>query len=88
MAESADTRFVKRIAIGSLDPAQPASEAESRERIALLNRCLAETPRGRIIAIEKPTAIVGVGNQQTVAQAVVYHVGFSRRPVWLDEDSN
>lgn len=88
MAKIEDVGFVKRIVVGSLNPEQPASETESREKIALLNRCLAETPRGRIIGIEHPTTVVTSGDQQAIVQTVVYHVGFTRRPVWLAEISD
>jgi hypothetical protein len=88
VAKIEDVGFVKRIVVGSLNPEQPASETESREKIALLNRCLAETPRGRIIGIEHPTTVVTSGDQQAIVQTVVYHVGFTRRPVWLAEISD
>jgi hypothetical protein len=85
MSTIEEIRFVKRIVVGSIEPDQPPSESQRRDAIDLLNRCLHSTPRGQIIGIEKQTAVVSAGDQQAIAQTVVYHVGFTRRPTWLPE---
>jgi hypothetical protein len=78
----ADISYVKRIVVGSSDPMAPKSEAEIAQTIALLNRCLSEPPKGRIIGIEKSFAVFQVGEHSAILQWLVYHVGFQRRPYW------
>lgn len=82
-----EIRFVKRIVIGSLDPERPMSPAECDERTKLLNKCLSEPPKGTIIALEKAGLIHGAGEQQVALQQITYHVGFSRKPYWLNDDT-
>ena len=54
----------------------------SRQEAAdLLNRCLSE--RGRIIGMEKNFNLLNIGEHQVVLQSLVYHIGFSRKPIWL-----
>lgn len=85
MFDLTDVRFVKRILVGSDNPARLHSPAEIEERTALLNRCLTGTPRGTIIGIEKNFTILHVGEHQVVLQWMVYHVGFQRKPPWLPD---
>ncbi len=83
MPDLSDVSFVKRIVVGTLDPAEPISERVNEAQIQLLNRCLHESPRGHIIAIEKPLTQVKIDDRIEVYQAVIYHVGFNRRPEWM-----
>jgi hypothetical protein len=80
----ADVRFIKRIVIGSDNPERMKTEAEINQAISLLNRCLTDSPKGHIIGAEKNFALLNVGEHQVVLQYVVYHIGFSRKPYWLD----
>ncbi len=80
-----DVRYVKRITIGSSDPAQLRDETFLEEQSEILNRCLNEVPRGHIIGQEKNVNVVRLGEQQVVIQSIVYHVGFKRKPIWLEE---
>lgn len=77
--------FVKRIAFGSLDPTAQRSDDGLDQSLALLNRCLDDYPRGRIIAKEVAVNVVSInkGQQQLMLEKVTYHVGFPRRPDWL-----
>lgn len=84
MADVSDVRFVKRISVGTSDPGHILSEEEIQKAVDLLNNCLSGTPRGKIIAIEKSFKILNVGEHQAVLQWIVYHVGFPRRPAWLE----
>lgn len=81
MIDLSDVSFVKRIVVGTTDP---ISEADNEAQIQLLNRCLHEQPRGRIIAIEKSLTPVKTDGHTEFVQAVIYHVGFARRPVWME----
>jgi len=85
MFDLTDVSFVKRIVVGNNDPERMQSEAEIQEAAALLNRCLNEPPKGRIIGIEKTFSILNIGEHQVVLQCLIYHVGFSRKPYWLED---
>jgi len=79
-----DVRFVKRITIGSSDPQHLKDENFLNKQADLLNRCLNEVPRGHIIGQEKNVNLIRLGEQQIVIQNIVYHVGFKRKPSWLE----
>ncbi len=79
-----DIAFVKRISIGSVDPQSPASEEQMEEQIALLNKCLSNYPRGRIIGKEISTGLFQMGEHQVSLQNITYHVGFTRKPHWFE----
>ena len=85
MLDLSDVLFVKRIVVGTLNPAEPVSEPVNEAQVQLLNRCLHGLPRGHIIAIEKPLTRVEIDERIEVSQAVIYHVGFSRRPLWMED---
>ncbi|MBC7950373.1 MAG: hypothetical protein H7Z12_00945 [Rhodospirillaceae bacterium] len=85
MFDLTDVGYVKRIVVGSTDPEKLSSEEAVQAEAALLNRCLSEAPRGRIIGVEKNFAVLNIGEHQVVLQAMTYHVGFARKPYWLDD---
>lgn len=80
-----DIRFVKRITVGNDKPDPMKTEEEIEAAMALLNRCLTELPRGRIIGMEKAFSLLNIGEHQVVLQHMTYHVGFPRKPAWLSE---
>lgn len=77
-------RFVKRVTVGNDDPERMRDPAEAEQAVELLNRCLNEVPRGRIMGTEKNFSILNIGEHQVVVQSICYHVGFERKPLWLD----
>ncbi len=79
-----DVKFVKRIEIGNLNPNHPMSDEKKAEQINLLNRCLNEYPKGKIIGKDISFAVYQIGEHQITMEVITYHVGFSRRPFWLD----
>jgi hypothetical protein len=85
MFDLTDIGFVKRIVVGSKDPERLSSEENIQAAVELLNRCLSDNPKGRIIGIEKTFNLLNIGEHQVVLQAMIYHVGFPRRPYWLPE---
>ena len=85
MIDISDVGYVKRIVVGSNNPANLQSEEQINTAMALLNRCLTETPKGRIIGIEKSFSILQVGEHNVVLQWLTYHVGFTRRPYWIED---
>ncbi|EBC1278831.1 hypothetical protein ACLH9T_004833 [Salmonella enterica] len=76
--------FVKRITIGNPTPSVPYSEEEVKQATSLLNKCLSEPPKGHIIGIEKNFILLNMGEHQVIQQWIVYHVGFERKPLWID----
>ncbi len=83
MFDLTDVGFVKRIVVGSYDPQNMLGQQEIQDAIDTLNRCLSDLPRGRVLGIEKTFSILNIGEHQVVLQAMIYHVGFSRKPGWL-----
>ncbi len=85
MFDLTDMHFVKRISIGTSNPSQMLSEEEVQQAMELLNRCLTGPPKGTIVGIEKSFKVLNIGEHQAVLQWLVYHVGFARKPLWLDD---
>jgi len=85
MFDLTDVRYVKRIVVGTDDPAHLKTPEEIREAQALLNRCLSEPPKGTIIGIEKGFVMLNIGEHQVVLQWLCYHIGFSRKPMCLPD---
>jgi hypothetical protein len=71
--------YVKRVVIGNTDPEKTVNEEDIEKQRQLLNRCLSDSPRGRIIGQEKNFYLLNIGEHQVVMQYIVYHVGFARR---------
>lgn len=80
-----DIGYVHRVVVGNDDPETQPDEEKYRRQEAYLNRCLREYPRGRIIGQEKNFYLLNVGEHQIVMQYIVYHVGFPRKPPWMQE---
>jgi hypothetical protein len=85
MIDLSDVRFVKRISVGTSDPAHILTEEDIQKAMDLLNRCLTGPPKGKIIGIEKSFKILNIGEHQAVLQWIVYHVGFKRKPIGLED---
>lgn len=85
MFDLTDVRFVKRIVIGSDNPAHIRTQAEVEAATQLLNQCLTGSPKGSIVGVEKSFALVQIGEHQVVLQWLAYHVGFARKPAWLND---
>lgn len=80
----ADVKYVKRVIVGNDNPESAPDEGKYERQIEFLNRCLSEMPRGRIIGQEKNFYLLNLGEHQVVMQYIVYHVGFERKPCWMD----
>ena len=78
-------RFIKRIVVGNDNPQSMRTEAEVEEAMQLVNRCLSSSPRGYILNVEKSFGLYNIGEHQIVLQYAVYHIGFDRKPLFLDE---
>ncbi|WP_205729283.1 hypothetical protein [Ferrimonas aestuarii] len=80
--------FVHRIVVGSVDPQSIPSDAQKAEQMEMLNRCLSESPKGKILGMERSFSILRIGEHQVVLEQVAYHLGFVRKPYWLIEEEN
>ncbi|QGZ43323.1 hypothetical protein GO485_26135 [Pseudoduganella flava] len=78
-------RFIKRIVVGNDNPQAMRTEAEVGQAMDLVNRCLSGSPRGYLLNVEKSFGLYNIGEHQIVLQYAVYHVGFERKPLFLDE---
>ena len=78
--------FIKRISLGNLDVQAAAAEPGNAKAMDLLNRCLEDYPKGRIIGREMSyDVLTDTSGHQRVLEMVTYHVGFARRPAWLED---
>jgi len=84
MIDLSDITFIKRIVVGSSNPADLSSEEAIAGSMELLNRCLSGPPRGRILGIERSFTILQLGEHNVVLQWTTYQVGFVRRPLWIE----
>lgn len=85
--ELADVTYVKRVSIGNINPNSPLNEEQQERQMALLNKCLNEYPKGKIIGKDISVGVFQVGDHQITLQRTTYHVGFLRKPVWLENNS-
>lgn len=79
-----DTRYVKRITVGSINPNVVIAETTRDEQLKLLNRCLDEG-RGKIIGKDVTYGVYQIGEHEITLQATTYHVGFKRKPYWMED---
>ncbi|HEV3106324.1 MAG TPA: hypothetical protein VGZ01_11605 [Trinickia sp.] len=79
-----EMRYVKRIVVGNDNPQNMRTEAEVQEAMDMVNRCLSGTPRGFLLNIEKSFGLYNIGEHQVVLQYAVYHIGFVRKPLYLE----
>lgn len=78
-----EVQYVKRVVVGNCDPEHMLTEEELEKQQAFLNRCLSDTPRGRIIGQEVNFYLLNIGQHQVIVQYVCYHIGFARKPFWM-----
>ena len=53
--------------------------------MAYVNKCMSEYPHGVIIGIERNFQILQIFDNHVISQYTVYHLGFPRRPPWMDQ---
>jgi hypothetical protein len=78
-------KFVKDVAIGSVNPNVILSDDTRQSQIALLNRCLNDYPKGVVIGKDIVIGRYNIGEHELVMQKTIYHIGFQRKPAWFDE---
>lgn len=77
--------YTMRVTVGNTNPEAMLSEEEIAEKNELLNQCLTSVPKGRIMGIEKNFMVLNIGEHNVVLQSLCYHIGFPRKPYWLEE---
>ncbi|WP_431266241.1 hypothetical protein ACQ859_13720 [Roseateles chitinivorans] len=86
MFDQSNVKYIKRIVVGSDNPARICTREETEAQMAELNDCLtgAVHPRGTLLAVERSFTLVRIGEHQVVLEWLAYHVGFPanrhRRP--------
>ena len=80
MHDLSDVKHIKRIIVGSDNPAYIKTQAEVDEAMEELNQHLTGSPRGTLVAVERSFSLVRIGEHQVVLQWIAYHVGFPRKP--------
>lgn len=80
-----EIRYVKLVTVGSVNPNNPLSDESRQAQAELLNRCLNDYPKGRIIGKDITIGRYMIGEHELTMEKVTYHVGFERRPSWLNE---
>jgi hypothetical protein len=80
-----EIKYIMKVSVGSINPNAPFSEQAREDQLDLLNRCLSEFPKGKIIGRDVTIGMYKIGEHQLTTEKVTYHVGFERKPFWLDE---
>lgn len=81
----AEIRYMKLVSVGSVNPNSPLSDQSKEEQTALLNRCLNDYPKGMIIGKDITIGRYMLGEHELTMEKVTYHIGFERKPSWLEE---
>ncbi len=82
-----DITYIKAVTIGSINPNLPFSEGEREVQVKLLNRCLSDFPKGTIIGHDKTVATYMINEHQFVMEKTTYHIGFRRKPMWMEDEN-
>ena len=75
------------VPVGSINPNNPVSEESRAQQRELLNRCLNDFPKGKIIGIDRSIGRYQVGEHELTMEKMAYHIGFKRRPIWDTEEN-
>lgn len=78
-----DIGYVELVSVGSVNPNNPLSEASIEKQKDKLNKCLNGYPKGIIIGKDVTIGRYMIGVHELTMEKTTYHVGFSRKPLWL-----
>ena len=82
-----DVGYVKLVTVGSIKPNNPVSEESKKQQLDILNQCLNDFPKGKIIGIDRSIGRYQVGEHELTMEKLTYHIGFKRRPLWDTENN-
>ena len=82
-----DVGYVKLVTVGSINPNNPVSEESKKQQLDILNQCLNDFPKGKIIGIDRSIGRYQVGEHELTMEKLTYHIGFKRRPLWDTENN-
>lgn len=80
-----DTRYIKVVTIGGIDPNNPLSEEKQHKQVETLNKLLSGYPKGTIIGKDTAIGRFMIGEHELCMQRTSYHVAFSRKPEEIDD---
>ncbi|PIB35282.1 hypothetical protein BFP72_07655 [Reichenbachiella sp. 5M10] len=80
-----DIRYVAKVIVGSVNPQSPFSDNEHDSQFDKLNQYLSGYPKGKIIGRDVMIATFQMGEHQMNMQKTTYHIGFKRKPEWIDK---
>lgn len=81
-----DIRYVHKVTVGSINPNATLTEEKHNAQVDLLNKCLNEFPKGKIIGKDVAFGSYKLGEHQITMQQVTYHIGFQKTPHWLSKN--
>lgn len=84
-AQLSDFHYVKLVPIGGINPNSPLSDQDKEGQVELLNRCLNDYPKGTLIGKDISIGRYQVGEHELTMERVTYHVGFARKPSWIED---
>lgn len=82
-----DVGYVKLVTVGSINPNNPVSEESKKQQLDILNQCLNDFPKGKIMGIDRSIGRYQVGEHELTMEKLTYHIGFKRRPLWDTENN-
>lgn len=80
-----EVRYIKAVPIGSVNPNALLTDEAREAQTELLNRCLNDYPKGIIIGKDITIGRYMLGEHELTMQKTTYHVGFIRKPIWMDK---
>lgn len=81
-----EIHYVKLVTIGGIHPGRPFLDEVRKQQADLLNRCLNDYPKGRIIGKDISVGRYQAGEHELTMEKVTYHIGFTRKPEWEEEE--
>ena len=81
-----DIVYMKKVVVGAVDPQTPFNQEEQDKQFQLLNNCLKNHPKGKIIGRDVTVATYMIGEHQITMQSTTYHIGFKRKPYWIENE--
>ena len=87
-SDISEFKYIKAVSVGSINPNVLLADEGRDSQMELLNKCLNDYPKGVIIGKDIAIGRYMLGEHELTLQRTVYHVGFLRKPAWVDEGEN